>query len=376
VCRQEFKASGEGKGGIQENPFFNSQVDRLEEVRKALKNLNGISMDIDLCDFCDPPDREDASVRCVDCNQNLCEGCNKSHAKFNKTHKVVDICEASELISPSSSSSSLPQHPPCLLHPSEKMSLMCLKCDVPICSFCLVDGDHKGHEASPTFKVINQKKEKLSGLVDSVKDRHKDLDKSLSLIDQMETKIQDSLISEKAKLISFCEGLKKEIDQKQEELLNELETKSNQKLERLAQQRKRLEADLSCLENSVKVSRSFLKNASDHQLSSHLPLLSDQLTRLKEDKNLLQPPVETTLLELDEGQPIDLHHLLQGIKLIEKQPQDLADLLSTIIFLVESEKSPTRGTEEPPLSPQASSPSSSLAGLTFLSSSSRKKKRL
>ena len=175
-----------------------------------------------------------------------------------------------------------------------------------------------------------EKRNQLSGLVDSVEDRHKDLDKSLSLIDQMETKIQDSLISEKAKIIEEMDQKRKKIDQRQEELLNELETKSKKKLERLAQQRKRLEADLSCLENSVKVSRSFLKNASDHQLSSHLHLLSDQLTRLKEDKNLLQPPVETTFLELDEGQPIDLLDLLQGIKLVEKQPQDLSQDLKDL----------------------------------------------
>lgn len=58
---------------------------------------------------------------------------------------------------------------------------MLLSREVLICSFCLSKGGHKGHEALPIEDIISQKKEKLSGLVDSVQDRHKDIGTSLSI---------------------------------------------------------------------------------------------------------------------------------------------------------------------------------------------------
>jgi len=96
----------------------------------------------------------------------------------------------------------------------------------------------------------------------------------------------------------------------------------------LAQQRKQLERDLDCLENSVSFSRSLLKNATDHQLDSHLPLITDQLNRLNKDKSFNKSTIETKHLEMDEIKKqgpimIDLSDCLEGIKLVDRRAKGI-----------------------------------------------------
>lgn len=183
--------------------------------------------------------------------------------------------------------------------------------------------------SSRPISGLQGKKDKAMSLVEDVEGRHKEIVTSLSLIDQMETKLQENMISEKDRIalhfVKMEETIKTQLNRRKEELLNDLETRSNEKLERLAQQRKQLEADLSCLENSVKVSRSFLNNATDQQVSSHLPFITDQLSRLKEDKSFLRPPVTTRCPKIA-GEPwLDLTELLSHVQLTETLTDDIAE---------------------------------------------------
>lgn len=146
----------------------------------------------------------------------------------------------------------------------------------------------------------------------------------------METKIQETMISEKDHIAASFDDLIHQIEQRKQTLLVDLETKSKEKLDRLAQQRKQLEADLECLENSVKVSRSFIKNATDDQFSNQLPLLSDQLTRLKQDNSFLKQPVEIRHPELLFLKKMDLNPFLQSIVITDTLSHEIKHLLRSI----------------------------------------------
>jgi len=156
--------------------------------------------------------------------------------------------------------------------------------------------------------MIEKKKNQTSSLINQVENRKQDIETSLNLIGMVEVEIRSSLISQRDQIISFGHQLKLQhpdpesearIDQHQQILLQQLDDKSKEKVDRLAQQRKQLERDLDCLENSISFSRSLLKNATDQQLFSHLPLITDQLNRLGQDKSFNQPPVETTHFEVE-----------------------------------------------------------------------------
>jgi len=182
-----------------------------------------------------------------------------------------------------------------------------------------------------------KKRDQTLILIDRIENRGQDIETSLQIIELMKTDIQSSSLTQRDQIISLLDQIKlqhpdpeseRQIEQHKQNLLQQLEDKSKEKLDRLAQQRKQLERDLDCLDNSVSFSRSLLKNARIDQLVSHLPLISDQLNRLKEDKSFNQPPVEQTVLEIIfniDQDSFDISKALNSVCLSEVQAQNIVE---------------------------------------------------
>jgi len=183
-----------------------------------------------------------------------------------------------------------------------------------------------------------KKRDQALILIQDVENRRQDIETSLHLIDLMQTDIQSSSLSQRDQIISLSDQLKLQhpdpesegqIEQHKQTLLQQLEDKSKEKLDRSAQQRKQLEIDLDCLDSIVSFSRSLLKNATDHQLNSHLPPITDQLNRIHENEIFFKPlSIEITHLEMvDEAREsniivLNLSDRLNGIQLVEKRSEE------------------------------------------------------
>ena len=206
--------------------------------------------------------------------------------------------------------------------------MFCLNCYVSICPLCAASDAHRGHEFKAFGEYIETRKSQASLLVDEVESRRKEIETSLQRISVTETDVQIVSISQKDHIISLVDQLRRDIERQLEEhqqtLFQQLNDRSKEKLGRLAQQRKQLEKDLDCLENSVSFSRSLLKNATDDQLVTHLPLITDQLNRLKKDNSFNQNPVETSLLETTDEQrgSFNLFDRLKRIHIVDKRPEE------------------------------------------------------
>jgi len=319
--------------------FIVSQLDKLNAMRNQLKSITGLSgtFDIELCDICKAPkEREDAVSRCLDCKKNLCESHQHSHDHMFEDHKVIDIAEVFvDYSSPSSSSSSSSSSPSpmqedfplCSLHSSKMKDLFCLRCNALICSTCAVDGEHEGHEYTIYLKFSREKKEQTTWLIDEVQNRRQEIETSLDLIGQMETEIQATSISETEQIVSVSDQLRivleRKIEEHKERLIDELQQKTKEKLDRLTLQRKQLERDLECLDNSVSFSRSLLKNATNEQFIVHLPLIIDQLGRIRKEKRFFQSPIETTHFEVEINKSIDPSDVIRGLTISETQNQSI-----------------------------------------------------
>ncbi|KAK3104446.1 hypothetical protein FSP39_002200 [Pinctada imbricata] len=88
------------------------------------------------CDICE--EGENVNWYCVDCAQNLCDGCEKGHKKIAtcKNHQIVSISEGISITKRNVSSL-------CKEH-SEGFSFFCRSCEKNICSKCL-SASHKSH---------------------------------------------------------------------------------------------------------------------------------------------------------------------------------------------------------------------------------------
>jgi len=142
-----------------------------------------------------------------------------------------------------------------------------------------------------------EERKQTTSLIDEVEHRRQEIESSLGLVGLMEAGIERVSSTQRGEIDAVFDQIEKDIKERRVVLMKEFDQKIKIKLDRLAQQRKQLERDLECLENSVSVSRSIIKNATDYQLIAHLPLITDQLNRLKEDRRFNRPPVETDELD-------------------------------------------------------------------------------
>jgi len=177
----------------------------------------------------------------------------------------------------------------------------------------------------PAGLVISEesrhKRDQTLLLIDAVENRRQEIETSLHLIDLMETDIQSSSLSQRDQIISLSDQLKREAEQQIEQhkqiLLQQLEDKNKEKLDRLSQQRKQLERDLDCLDNSVSFSRSLIKNATDDQLESHLPRTTEQLLELKEDRSFNAIPSETRHIQVTQRSKVNFEAALDVFSFTE-----------------------------------------------------------
>ena len=79
LCRQRITLPGNGVGDLPKNYFIVNFLQELSRVESA-------------CEVCSGEQRV-ATVFCIECQQKLCQACEKCHKKFNMTrrHKTVEL---------------------------------------------------------------------------------------------------------------------------------------------------------------------------------------------------------------------------------------------------------------------------------------------
>ncbi len=332
MCRHQVKEKERETKGM-ESDFILSQLGRLEVVKKQLKKEIGTleTFEIEQCDVCKPSDdQQDAVYRCLNCKKNLCEDHHEIHNNLFHDHVVVDISEVDEIDQhqhrhrDQHQESSKHEFGLCFSHTNERKVLFCLRCNQTMCFLCFFKGNHKGHEFESLQTILKRKKNRLLVLSKDVENRRQDIEQKLELIGMMETKIQATSLDQKDQISIHFQRIEEEIKKRRQILIKRLEEKSKEKIDRLTLQRKQLERDLECSDNSISFSRSLVRNGSNDQIMSHFPIIFDQLSRLKNDKSFDQSPVEINFLEIvSVDGKVDLSAQLDRIQVVEKPSEEM-----------------------------------------------------
>lgn len=115
----------------QHNLFIADQV----RLFKLLTNATN-------CSFCREEDEsieKQANVWCLQCQRSLCSECIPGHAKYNKSHKSIDIAKITN-----QSQECLLSSKPCALH-AKQLELMCFDCKQAKCIECVTQCETAGH---------------------------------------------------------------------------------------------------------------------------------------------------------------------------------------------------------------------------------------
>lgn len=147
LCRSLFLIPTEGMSGLPKNFNVQELIDVTNNFMVHLGNKSVIG-----CDLCKAfhEDGEkkpnEATMRCLDCGQNLCDVCAKAH-KLSEIHSVVKLgSEEEEDIRKERKTRS------CIVHNLQPLNFYCADCRKIICVSCFVE-NHKLHDCKDVTTV-------------------------------------------------------------------------------------------------------------------------------------------------------------------------------------------------------------------------------
>jgi len=222
-----------------------------------------------ICGFCE---EQPATRRCIQCAGVLCQDCEKSsHSKgFFKTHNIVDF-DDTLASTPDYSTRML-----CDDHPEEKLSFYCLDCRKPVCSHCLILGDHKNHQQTPIDQAFETGKETLSAWVEKLKRRMTVTEELREQLRTSELEVNRGAEAQRNIINHEMDHLRELIETKRHQLLSKSALEEKGKRVQLQSQMDRAEAAREDAMGLVNRSQDLLSLNSEHAfLAVVLPLIQD-----------------------------------------------------------------------------------------------------
>src|SRR6218665_1542174 len=245
ICRTGFALPNDGVHGIQKNFFMAGMI----EVRNA---LNQSVIAFITCDACKAKNdgteskMSKATLRCFDCQENLCEDCSKMHkaSKISENHKILNInCgfleeEAVKTLNVMN----------CDIHRGKALDYYCADCKKVVCVSCFVES-HKAHDC----KDVNTVEEEFRQMIKSSADQMSTLATELLAKKEKSESKEDFLtkiaVREKA-ILERRNELKEMIDQHAKLLLSSLDEIKNRRLKEIQAREDELDIQIMIVESS------------------------------------------------------------------------------------------------------------------------------
>src|SRR6218665_432974 len=224
LCRKEFIIPADGLDAVPKN-FF------LENLLQYKMTLQMGSTSI-ICDLCSASDESKtghvptATGRCVECQDNYCDGCVKVHQllKISRDHKLVKIGDEA-----ATSGIMLVQSVKyCTEHNQKPLEYFCAECKKIVCVYCFVER-HKSHDCEAITTVdkgfrqtIEKNARKISNFADEVLAMRESIEKR-------KAEFFKEIVAKENAIHTRNKELKEMIDRDTKLLLDELSAvKSNQ----------------------------------------------------------------------------------------------------------------------------------------------------
>lgn len=258
------------EGGLRVDRTLQVVVEMWGDHAAPQQTGDSVTTEAQVCGFCE---EKPATRRCIQCNGVLCEECETtSHSKgFFKTHNIVDVDDSVVDRSVNYSGRML-----CDEHPDEKLSFYCLDCRKPVCSHCLILGDHKGHQQTPIDQAFETGKETLGAWVEKLRQRIQSTEDLLEHLRVSESEVNRGAEAQRNIINHEMDHLRELIETKRHQLLSKSALEEKHKRAQLQGQVDRADAARQDARGLVSRSQDLLSLNSEHAfLAVVLPLIQD-----------------------------------------------------------------------------------------------------
>jgi len=243
LCRKEFSLPSNGVTDFPKNFFIQKFL--------QMRELSSVESQSSLCEACsggEVDERRVATVYCVDCQQKICQTCEKDHKKFKATllHSIVNI---GEKFVKEKFFEALPAN--CDIHTGDPLRIYCFDCKSAICMMCYVEL-HNNHKCSDITKVdddfrkqMGSDAEKTVAGIEKCREMLKGLEKEMKGFEVL-------VVTTEIEINAKAEQLKKKIDIEKERLINELKSMKEERMKEIESLREEIERLLVSMESYKK----------------------------------------------------------------------------------------------------------------------------
>ena len=231
ACHRSIPLGPNGVSGLQSD----FHVQHLFEIRDTLEKVQATKNT--KCEKCD---KQIATGYCRQCAQFICDRCKEVHTiwKELKTHELESLdklrAEAQNLISS--------QKPivKCAKHPNKSLKIYCESCSELICKDCTIRL-HQGHNFDLITEVLPKHKEEIVSSIEPVRTKLKIVEKGLQGIAAVEMELKRHSEATEVDIHREIDQAQHALDQRRQELVEQLHQLTRQKQKTLATQKEEIE---------------------------------------------------------------------------------------------------------------------------------------
>lgn len=276
VCRQQSILPKQGVSGLQNNFLINNLMDVLEQTSVCgncqFKSSSGVS-------------------KCLDCNQYFCQRCSSKHQEDSNTslHTLVtlgDTClfndEDGRMVGNDSADTQKSDVKKnmltCPKHVNQSLRFYCKECETAICVTC-TDIEHAGHMTARLTEAVKDEKCNLRELLKKAYDHVPTLKEAIEAVSSISFSLANRHAKSTQAIIDCFDDLEKAVQQRKNELIQQLDQIASKKRHVLEEQKNVLDV---CLSN-ILASSEFTENALCYGSETEVILVTKQMAEKLED---------------------------------------------------------------------------------------------
>ena len=251
-CRRESRIPE--SGNLKDLPT-NFRINSLLDVL-AIKGCNTTAVK---CGNCDK--KSSKSFYCFQCCEFWCEAnCISFHngMKANKEHRVLALKDFQD----EDFENVLKRPAFCRKagHEKKELEFFCRICEVAVCNACALT-DHEGHPKVFLEEAANERKLQGKSAIESRKEKLQMKRNEITKLDENCVKIQQHAAGVKRRVEQFVETILQVIDAKKQEIINEVENRARESLQRLETKKCRIEDEIKMSEATLDKAETLLKRS-------------------------------------------------------------------------------------------------------------------
>ena len=248
----------------------------IDSMRELCCQLSQREIECGLCRVPASGKLPKATSYCCHCSKFICEYCEGVHRRITtfKDHKVVDISTLKQNIR-----QNLPLKRRLAKCPShdEELDVYCSTCEEVICTECAADTRHKEHEHGPVKKYAPDSKEELAANVKTLRKLKSDVTSAVKSVDHVIAQITDQAKQTGQQIQEAFREALEVIEKHRQELLKNMDSITQEKLNDLEGQKKRLNSSIRELTKLIECIEQQLASENSTEVMALRPWILDQI---------------------------------------------------------------------------------------------------